>query len=93
VRERVPAQRLGLIASTTIEIAEAGRYRLAVTSDDGVRVVVDGNVVLENWTWHAATRDVRDISLARGRHEIVIEYFQIDGARALIVELERSSGP
>jgi PA14 domain-containing protein len=70
-------------------LAEGGAHRLAVTSDVGVRVRVDGKVAFEDWTWHAPKRGEARIELAQGEHRIEIEYFQIDGATALAIELER----
>ncbi len=87
-KEAVGTDRFGLIAETTL-VVEQGRHRLSVTSDDGVRILVDGEPVLENWTWHAPTRDVVELELAAGERVFTIEYFQIDGALALVVELER----
>jgi len=87
-KQSVGAARFGLIARTRVEVA-AGSYRLSVLSDDGVRVSIDGRVVLENWTHHAPTQDEARVELAAGAHELVVEYFQIDGASALLVELLR----
>ncbi len=89
VREKVGSDHFGLIARTSLEIKDGGPHRLSVTSDDGVRVMIDGETVLENWTWHGPTRDSADVDLSVGKHDIVLEYFQIDGASALAVELER----
>jgi hypothetical protein len=86
-RRKVGNDHFGLIAKASVEIVQAGRYRLTVVSDDGVRVLVDGKAALENWTWHAPTRDTAEVELARGKHELVLEYFQIDGATALTIEL------
>lgn len=88
-RKAVGNDRFGLIAKTRVALAEGGGHRLAVTSDDGVRVKVDGKVAFEDWTWHAPKRDAVEIELAKGEHEIEIEYFQIDGAVALAIDLER----
>jgi hypothetical protein len=85
----VGAAHFGLEAKTTIELAQAGRYRLATVSDDGVRVIVDGKTALENWTWHGPTRDAAEIELTAGAHTLTLEYFQIDGAYALTIDLER----
>jgi hypothetical protein len=90
-REATGTKNFGLVARSTVEIKDAGSYTLRVTSDDGVRVVIDGNVALENWTWHGPTRDEAVVELASGRHEFVLEYFQIDGASALAVELVRAA--
>jgi hypothetical protein len=88
VRETVGTTHFGLTAETTLEL-EAGRYLLKVTSDDGVRVFVDGRTALENWTWHAPTLDRLELELSAGEHAFALEYFQIDGAVALLVELAR----
>jgi hypothetical protein len=90
-RDATGLKHFGLVATSMVEIASAGTYVLRVTSDDGVRVVVDGNVALENWTWHGPTRDEATVELEAGKHEFVLEYFQIDGAYALAVELVRAA--
>jgi hypothetical protein len=88
VREQVGGSRFGLVARARVRTA-AGTHRLSITSDDGVRVLVDGEVVLEDWTWHAPRREEVALELAAGEHEVLVEYFQIDGALALLVALER----
>ncbi len=89
LRAAVGTEHFGLVARAQVRIAESGSYRLSVVSDDGVRVRIDGRTVLENWTWHAPTRDVSTIELAAGEHEFELEYFQIDGAAALSADLAR----
>lgn len=88
VRKKVGNDRFGLVATTSIVIAKAGAHKLTVVSDDGVRVIVDGKTALENWTWHAPTRNDAEIELAAGKHAFTLEYFQIDGALALTIDLE-----
>ncbi len=93
IKRQVGNDRFGLLASTDLATGDAGRHRLHVVSDDGVRVKVDGKTVLENWTWHAPTRDEAEFDLTSGPHRIEVEYFQIDGAAALSIELERIDAP
>jgi hypothetical protein len=88
VRRKVGGERFGLLASAQVRIDRAARCRLSVTSDDGVRVSIDGKVAFEDWTWHAPRRGEAIVDLAAGEHRFEIEYFQIDGASALSVELE-----
>jgi len=88
VRGVIGRDHYGLIASTEVEL-EQGAYLLSVTSDDGVRVLIDGVEVFADWTWHAPRRAETRLELARGSHALGLEYFQIDGAEALLVELER----
>ncbi|MCC6739360.1 MAG: right-handed parallel beta-helix repeat-containing protein [Planctomycetia bacterium] len=75
------------VASTTMHLP-AGRWRFATMSDDGVRVLVDGKKVIDNWTWHAPTEDSATVLLTTGPHEIVVEHFEIDGAEALDLAIE-----
>lgn len=80
--------RFGMIARTRIELP-AGRWRFTTLSDDGVRVLVDGHSVIENWTWHGPTRDSGIFEqTTTGEVEIVVEHFEIDGYAVLEVELE-----
>ena len=44
----------GLIAQTSLKLPK-GRWRFRTNSDDGVRVLVNGRPVIENWTWHVPT--------------------------------------
>jgi hypothetical protein len=87
VRERVGDVRFGLIATARVTL-QPGRYRLATVSDDGIRILVDDEPVLENWTWHAPVRDEAYFELEGGEHLFRLEYFQIDAGSALCVELE-----
>jgi hypothetical protein len=89
VRKKVGNDHFGMIATTTLVIAKAGPHTLSVVSDDGVRVLVDGKSVVENWTWHAPTKNEAEIELAAGPHTFTVEYFQIDGALALTMDLVR----
>jgi hypothetical protein len=51
-------------------------YRLITTSDDGVRLWVDGQQLINNWSIHAATEDSAAITLEAGRfYPLVIEFF------------------
>lgn len=76
----------GTLAEGTFEI-KPGRYTLNVTSDDGVRVWVDGKKVIENWTYHGPTLDTAVLDLG-GRHTIKLEHFELNGYSALKVALE-----
>ena len=87
VRALTRAPRWGLVATGRFAVPAAGEYVLATTSDDGVRVAIDGRVVHEDWTWHAPRTHEAVLRLAAGEHELELEYFQIDGAQALRLEL------
>ena len=46
----------GLIAQTSLKLPK-GRWRFRTNSDDGIRVLVNGKSVIENWTWHVPTNN------------------------------------
>ena len=73
----------GMIARARIELP-AGRWRFSTLSDDGVRVRVDQQTVLENWTWHGPTRDSAEFEQSETREvDLVLEHFEIDGDAVL----------
>jgi LysM repeat protein len=53
-----------------------GRYAATTRSDDGVRVWIDGQIVIDNWTVHAPVDNVQYVQLGGGNHDIRVEYFQ-----------------
>jgi hypothetical protein len=54
----------------------AGTYRFSATSDDGIRVYVDGRMILDAWYDHAVQTFTADVSLAAGHHLVVVEYYE-----------------
>ncbi|HEX5136323.1 MAG TPA: right-handed parallel beta-helix repeat-containing protein [Planctomycetota bacterium] len=82
----VAADRFATRAETKVALAK-GFYEITTLSDDGVRVLVDGKVVQEDWTWHGPTEHKTEIPLDAGEHEIVVEHFEIDGYAVLRLRL------
>ncbi len=92
---RLPAgpDRYCLTASATLRLT-AGRWRLVTESDDGVRVRVDGQTVIERWDIHGPTTDSTEWSVDSPRDVTVeLAYFQNSGAARLSVRLERVETP
>lgn len=85
----LPADHFGIVATRTLLIP-AGCWRLRVTSDDGVRVRLNGAVLLEDWTWHAPRVSTETFALdSTTEATLEVEYFELDGHAVLRVELER----
>jgi hypothetical protein len=57
---------------------EEGFYHIASVSDDGVRITIDGNVVLNNSNTHAQTTDCSSlVEFKKGvEKDFVLDYFQ-----------------
>lgn len=80
--------RFAVIAETEIALPE-GTWKLSTLSDDGIRVFVNGEVVLERWDIHGPTPDeavfeVTDDTPTR----IKLEYFENDGYATLGLDLQ-----
>lgn len=58
-----------------------GNYIFRTRSDDGVRLYIDGNLVINNWTDHSATdNDSAVIALTAGqRYPVTMEFFENGG--------------
>jgi hypothetical protein len=57
----------------------AGTYRFTATSDDGIRVYVDGVAIIDMWYDHPAKTVSVDRNLAGGHHLAVVEYYENTG--------------
>jgi LysM repeat protein len=74
---------------TREEYLNAGTYRFYATSDDGVRVFVNDQLVIDGWKVQAPTTYEGDIYLNTGTARIRVEYFQAGGEAMLYVNYTR----
>jgi hypothetical protein len=58
-----------------LELA-AGIYRSTATSDDGLRVYIDGSLLINEWCEHPAKTVPADRALNGGHHLLVVEYYE-----------------
>ena len=83
--------RFGVLATTTVELP-AGTYTLRARSDDGLRVLVGDEVLLEDWTQRGAKTEEATFEVAEsGPRTLRVEYFELDGAAELTLELARAA--
>lgn len=72
----------------------AGRYRFHTLTDDGVRLWVDDNPVINRWRDQAPTESTGEINLSEGFHWIRMEYYERGGGAVARLWWERiGSGP
>jgi hypothetical protein len=57
----------------------AGTYRFTATSDDGLRLYVDGQPVIDEWFDHPVRTFTREIALADGDHQVIVTYYENTG--------------
>lgn len=63
-----------------LKITESGKYLFNLRADDGVRLLVDGNPIIDSWI--NSSGDVRRgmVNLSAGTHELEVQYFENSGA-------------
>jgi beta-glucosidase len=63
---------------------ETGEYYLAVRGDDGYRLYLNDELIIEDWTVHATRAQQKKINLEKGRaYKIKLEYFQGPGDKEI----------
>jgi hypothetical protein len=58
---------------------DEGTYRFTVTSDDGVRLYIDGALKLQKWLDQGSTTYTVNVPLSGGDHDIKLEYYENGG--------------
>jgi hypothetical protein len=89
----VPADNFSARWTKTLTLEEADTYEFTVTSDDGVRLYVDGQKVLDRWINQGATTYAVRRQLSQGAHEIVMEYYEASGDAVAKLRYEPSPEP
>ena len=56
-----------------------GPIRFTVTGDDGVRLLIDGTVVLDKWLDQTPTTYSVDRTISTGSHKVALEYYENTG--------------
>lgn len=60
---------------TCLVIEDETKLRFTATSDDGSRVIIDDDVVVDNWGDHAKRARSGAITLEAGTYHLVVEYY------------------
>ena len=67
-------------------IQTEGEYAFSLTSDDGSRLWLDGRLLVDNDGLHGTLEKRGKQNLAKGMHEIRVEYFQAGGGATLCLQ-------
>ena len=63
-------------------------YTILTTTDDGIRVYLDGKLIICNWTVHAPYEDTAAVNLVAGQaYNLKIEYYENDGISEEVMKL------
>ncbi|RYG01448.1 MAG: beta-glucosidase, partial [Chitinophagaceae bacterium] len=69
----------GVVFNGFIQIDTEGEYKFFTSSDDGSKLYIDGKVVVDNDGDHGVIERSGSVNLSKGKHAIVIEYFNGGG--------------
>lgn len=84
--EDVPADKFATFAETRVNMPK-GKYRIILTSDDGVKLFLDGKLLVDRWDVHESAVDDIEIELD-GKHKFEIEHFDASGLANLDFRIE-----
>jgi hypothetical protein len=73
-----------------IDVPKDGIYNFFLISNDGSKLYIDGQELIENDANHGAVEEPGSVGLKAGLHKILVKYFQCGGGKALKVSW---SGP
>jgi alpha-L-fucosidase len=66
-----------------IDVPSDGAYIFSLASDDGSRLTLDGELLIDNDGPHSITEKSGVAALARGLHSITLDFFEISGGHEL----------
>jgi len=90
VREPLGGQDFSVRWTGLVEPPSSETYTFTTTSDDGVRLWVNDQKLIDNWTDHTAKEDSATIALEKGKKvALVMEYYQ--GGGGAVARLSWSS--
>ncbi len=58
---------------------EPGVYRFTATMDDGMRVYIDDQLIIDSWTDSQEHTMSKDVSVSGGDHQVKVDYFEKGG--------------
>lgn len=85
----IPINRFSAVFKRNIDITVPGKYMFDVTADDGVQLIIDGQIVIDSW--HASSGETRSavVNLSAGLHSVEVKYYENSGNALLKAEYKK----
>ena len=90
--EVLPKGKYGLRFSGWLEVPETGACVFQVISDDGSRLSIAGQQLIENDGVHGMRKKQGELVLKKGRHSFALEYFHESGGQGLELKVLDAKG-
>ena len=84
--EGLPRDRIAIVAEAELDIPP-GNYTLRTISDDGIRVWMDDERIIDRWTPHESAIDT--VPVTGGKRRFKVEYYELGGFAELRFEILR----
>lgn len=84
----VPREKYSALWQGGLRVPETAEYSFFAQSDDGLRLIIDGRTVIDNWrdqSWGASASSAR-VPLTAGDHAIAVEYYNNSDEGALRIK-------
>lgn len=89
----IPADRYSVRWDTCLHLPADDSLELRIGSDDGSRVFLDGELVIDNWRDQAGNWKSHRADLSEGVHHVRVEYYENGGNALAILEMTGPRGP
>lgn len=81
-----PGEKVAFVYRGFFDAPETSVYRFALTSDDGSKLWLGGELAIDNDGLHAATEKRAELALAKGLHELEVVWFNHTGGASLSLQ-------
>ncbi|HEY9166732.1 MAG TPA: glycoside hydrolase family 3 C-terminal domain-containing protein [Candidatus Kryptonia bacterium] len=89
--EGIPADHFSVRWTTKLKVQEDGYYQLQGMGDDGIRLYVDGKMVIDDWRDHPPIARSYSLELKKDKYyDLKFEYYQDEGGALAILGMKSS---
>jgi len=82
-----------LVEAKAKKLFEDGLYNFETISDDGIRLYIDGEKILDQWNDHGTTTYTATKQMSAGLHEVKVEFYDRTLWARLTLSINKQTGP
>ena len=76
-----------------ITVPETAIYTFSLGSDDGSRLYINNQLVIDQWQDQGYTVRTADVGLSKGKHQVRVEYYEKTGAARISLDWQKKNLP
>lgn len=88
----VPADNMCVVFDTLDTFPGNSWYTFFIVADDGFKLLIDGNIVLDRWLTQSPTIYAVNVPLTNGNHQVTLKYFEGTGGAVARLFWRRFNG-